>query len=265
MIQHPTDKQCLSIYLSIMRDGLLSYHCILPFASYKHILTCKGRFILILWFLYCLGFLSIEQILYLSIYISIYLSIYLYIYLGYTLELSGWTRLICRSCRRCHFLCKYIYYSMFLSIRLSIYLSVYLFIYPSIYLSIYLSRIYPGAKRQDSSNLKIMPALVAGCQIVALNYQTDDRQGSDGNMRVSIYLSIYLSICLSIYLSINLFVYLSINLIVYLSINLFVYLFIFYSTRLTIYIQESEQSENILVFRLFFFQYPLPLHSGHVL
>jgi len=39
-----------------------------------------------------------------------------------------------------------------------------------------ISRIYPGAKRQDSSNLKIMPALVAGCQIVALNYQTDDRQ-----------------------------------------------------------------------------------------
>merc|ERR1719150_561776 len=39
-----------------------------------------------------------------------------------------------------------------------------------------ISRIYPGGKRQDSSNLKIIPAWNAGCQIVALNYQTDDRQ-----------------------------------------------------------------------------------------
>jgi len=39
-----------------------------------------------------------------------------------------------------------------------------------------ISRIYPGGKRQDSSNLRIMPAFAAGCQIVALNYQTDDRQ-----------------------------------------------------------------------------------------
>jgi len=39
-----------------------------------------------------------------------------------------------------------------------------------------ISRIYPGAKRQDSSNLKIIPPLTAGCQIVALNYQKDDRQ-----------------------------------------------------------------------------------------
>eukprot|EP00092_Neocalanus_flemingeri_P005512 GFUD01005942.1.p1 GENE.GFUD01005942.1~~GFUD01005942.1.p1 ORF type:complete len:789 (-),score=239.22 GFUD01005942.1:53-2419(-) len=39
-----------------------------------------------------------------------------------------------------------------------------------------LSRIYPGAKRQDSSNLKIVEPWCAGCQIVALNYQTDDRQ-----------------------------------------------------------------------------------------
>jgi len=39
-----------------------------------------------------------------------------------------------------------------------------------------ISRIYPGASRQDSSNLKIMQPWSAGCQIVALNYQTDDRQ-----------------------------------------------------------------------------------------
>merc|ERR1711936_1314799 len=39
-----------------------------------------------------------------------------------------------------------------------------------------ISRVYPGAVRQDSSNLKIMEAWSAGCQIVALNYQTDDRQ-----------------------------------------------------------------------------------------
>jgi len=39
-----------------------------------------------------------------------------------------------------------------------------------------ISRIYPGASRQDSSNLKVMEPWSAGCQIVALNYQTDDRQ-----------------------------------------------------------------------------------------
>jgi len=39
-----------------------------------------------------------------------------------------------------------------------------------------ISRVYPGAKRQDSSNLKIMEPWSAGCQIVALNYQTNDRQ-----------------------------------------------------------------------------------------
>jgi len=39
-----------------------------------------------------------------------------------------------------------------------------------------ISRVYPGAKRQDSSNLKVMEPWTAGCQIVALNYQTDDRQ-----------------------------------------------------------------------------------------
>ena len=39
-----------------------------------------------------------------------------------------------------------------------------------------ISRIYPGAKRQDSSNLKVVEPWTAGCQIVALNYQTDDRQ-----------------------------------------------------------------------------------------
>ena len=39
-----------------------------------------------------------------------------------------------------------------------------------------ISRIYPGAARQDSSNLKILPPWNAGCQIVALNYQTEDKQ-----------------------------------------------------------------------------------------
>jgi len=39
-----------------------------------------------------------------------------------------------------------------------------------------ISRIYPGAKRQDSSNFKPIQAWNAGCQIVALNYQTDDKQ-----------------------------------------------------------------------------------------
>lgn len=39
-----------------------------------------------------------------------------------------------------------------------------------------ISRIYPGAKRQDSSNLKVMKPWNAGCQIVALNYQTPDKQ-----------------------------------------------------------------------------------------
>eukprot|EP00096_Caligus_rogercresseyi_P012558 TRINITY_DN5303_c0_g1_i1.p1 TRINITY_DN5303_c0_g1~~TRINITY_DN5303_c0_g1_i1.p1 ORF type:complete len:822 (-),score=236.70 TRINITY_DN5303_c0_g1_i1:21-2336(-) len=39
-----------------------------------------------------------------------------------------------------------------------------------------LSRIYPSGKRQDSSNLKVMFPWNAGCQIVALNYQTEDKQ-----------------------------------------------------------------------------------------
>ena len=39
-----------------------------------------------------------------------------------------------------------------------------------------ISRIYPGAARQDSSNLKVIPPWNAGCQIVALNYQTQDKQ-----------------------------------------------------------------------------------------
>jgi len=39
-----------------------------------------------------------------------------------------------------------------------------------------LSRIYPAGKRQDSSNLNVVPPWAAGCQIVALNYQTDDLQ-----------------------------------------------------------------------------------------
>lgn len=39
-----------------------------------------------------------------------------------------------------------------------------------------ISRIYPGAKRQDSSNLKVIPPWNTGCQIVALNYQTNDKQ-----------------------------------------------------------------------------------------
>ena len=39
-----------------------------------------------------------------------------------------------------------------------------------------ISRIYPGAKRQDSSNLKPVMFWNAGCQIVALNYQTEDKQ-----------------------------------------------------------------------------------------
>lgn len=39
-----------------------------------------------------------------------------------------------------------------------------------------ISRIYPGAKRQDSSNFKPLEAWNTGCQIVALNYQTDDKQ-----------------------------------------------------------------------------------------
>jgi len=39
-----------------------------------------------------------------------------------------------------------------------------------------ISRIYPGAKRQDSSNIQPFPSWAAGCQIVALNYQTDDQE-----------------------------------------------------------------------------------------
>jgi len=48
-----------------------------------------------------------------------------------------------------------------------------------------LSRIYPSGKRQDSSNLKIVQAFNAGCQIVALNYQTDDRQNYLNRARFS--------------------------------------------------------------------------------
>jgi phosphatidylinositol phospholipase C delta len=48
-----------------------------------------------------------------------------------------------------------------------------------------LSRIYPGGKRQDSSNLKIVQGWNAGCQIVALNYQTDDRQNYLNRARFS--------------------------------------------------------------------------------
>ncbi|CAB4063787.1 PLCD [Lepeophtheirus salmonis] len=39
-----------------------------------------------------------------------------------------------------------------------------------------ISRVYPSGKRQDSSNLKVMYPWNAGCQIVALNYQTEDKQ-----------------------------------------------------------------------------------------
>ena len=42
------------------------------------------------------------------------------------------------------------------------------------YNSRHLSRIYPGKKRQDSSNFNPVMAWNAGCQMVALNYQTDD-------------------------------------------------------------------------------------------
>jgi len=48
-----------------------------------------------------------------------------------------------------------------------------------------LSRIYPGGKRQDSSNLKVVQGWNAGCQIVALNYQTDDRQNFLNRARFS--------------------------------------------------------------------------------
>ena len=39
-----------------------------------------------------------------------------------------------------------------------------------------ISRIYPAAKRQNSSNFKPLEPWNAGCQIVALNYQTNDKQ-----------------------------------------------------------------------------------------
>merc|ERR1739844_436838 len=48
-----------------------------------------------------------------------------------------------------------------------------------------ISRIYPGAKRQDSSNLKVVPPWNAGCQIVALNYQTEDKQNFINRARFS--------------------------------------------------------------------------------
>jgi len=48
-----------------------------------------------------------------------------------------------------------------------------------------ISRIYPGAKRQDSSNLKVVPPWNAGCQIVALNYQTEDKQNFLNRARFS--------------------------------------------------------------------------------
>lgn len=48
-----------------------------------------------------------------------------------------------------------------------------------------ISRIYPGAKRQDSSNLKVVPPWNAGCQIVALNYQTSDKQTLTNKARFS--------------------------------------------------------------------------------
>jgi len=49
-----------------------------------------------------------------------------------------------------------------------------------------ISRIYPGAKRQDSSNLNIIPFFNAGCQIVALNYQKDDNQNFYNRARFSV-------------------------------------------------------------------------------
>ena len=92
----------LSIYLSICRfcqskmvlTGYppgLAFFCILIYCSVSFINTfkhLKDTLCVILWFLYCLGFISIEQILfqilfviYLSyIYLSIYLSIFLSIY-----------------------------------------------------------------------------------------------------------------------------------------------------------------------------------------
>ena len=48
-----------------------------------------------------------------------------------------------------------------------------------------IARIYPGAKRQDSSNLKIIPCFNTGCQIVALNYQTQDKQNFFNRARFS--------------------------------------------------------------------------------
>ena len=45
------------------------------------------------------------------------------------------------------------------------------------------SRIYPGASRQDSSNLNVIPPWNAGCQIVALNYQKEDKENFINNAK----------------------------------------------------------------------------------
>lgn len=48
-----------------------------------------------------------------------------------------------------------------------------------------LARIYPAGTRVDSSNYNPVPGWMAGCQIVALNYQTPDQpmQLNDGRFR----------------------------------------------------------------------------------
>lgn len=48
-----------------------------------------------------------------------------------------------------------------------------------------ISRVYPGASRQDSSNLKVVQPWNTGCQIVALNYQTEDKQNFYNRARFS--------------------------------------------------------------------------------
>ena len=48
-----------------------------------------------------------------------------------------------------------------------------------------ISRIYPDGKRTDSSNFKPLTFWNAGCQMVALNYQTDDKQTFLNNAKFS--------------------------------------------------------------------------------
>ena len=148
-------------------------------------------------------FLSIDQILSLSLYSYIYISLSLS--LSISLYLS-----ICLS------ICLCLYPSISL---LSWYLTICLCVY--MYLSVYLAFYFSSYLSDYFSNcLSVHPSISL---FVCLS------------IYLSMYLSICLSVCLSIYLSISLCIYLSLHVSIYLSMYRSIYLSMYLSIYLSVY------------------------------